>query len=416
MRVPCALLVAVSLVAAACGRSSTASGRERITVVLPSYANPPKGLITAFERETGIDVSLDIASWDSIHDRIVTAEAAGRAIGDVTEVDWSWVGQFGSAGWYVPLDGELAPDLLADLSNRASFTQDGHLLAACYNNDVRIGAYNRQLFGRAGIAAAPATLDELRTDLDRLRSSRASTHPLSLPGSATEGGATFWYLLTKAMGGELVDGAGRPAFTDPASGGYRALSFEFEAVKKGWAAPSAGSDSDVQADALFTGGRSAVQLAGNPGELPVANDPGQSKVVGQVEYFPEPGPAGPGRTIGLPEGLGIPRASPHKAAAVAFINYILRPDVADRLFAGGLLPCRTSEVHALAVNGKLQGGAAIEEELGHVDPLFPGGAPAWYSKFSTEAAAQVSAAVNGTISVDTAIRRLADRERALAGH
>ena len=107
MRVPCALLVAVSLVAAACGRSSTASGRERITVVLPSYANPPKSLITAFERETGIGVSLDIASWDSIHDRIVTAEAAGRAIGDVTEVDWSWVGQFGSAGWYVPLDGEL---------------------------------------------------------------------------------------------------------------------------------------------------------------------------------------------------------------------------------------------------------------------------------------------------------------------
>jgi multiple sugar transport system substrate-binding protein len=227
----------------------------------------------------------------------------------------------------------------------------------------------------------------------------------------------MWYLLTKAMGGELLDAKGQPAFTDPGSGGYRALAFEVEAVRKGWAAPSAPSTTDVQADALFTGGQAAVQLAGNPGELPVANDPSQSNVVGQADYFLEPGTAGPGSSYGLPEGLGIPTASAHKAAALAFVEFMTRPEVGEQLFAGGTLPCRRSAVHALSASGKLARGATIEQEIGHVTPLFSGGPPAWYPAFSTEVAAQVNAAVKGEVTVDAAVRRLAEKVRQLAsGH
>jgi multiple sugar transport system substrate-binding protein len=390
---------------------------EHITVVLPSYANPPKELISAFERESGAAVSVDTASWDDVHDRIVTAEAAGHAAGDVTEVDWSWVGQFGQAGWYTPLEASLPAGVLADLDNTSTFTHGGHVLAACYNNDVRIGAYNKQLFAKAGIGAPPVTIDELRDDLATLQSSGVSAHPLALAAAATEGSATLWYLLTKVMGGELLDAKGQPAFTNPGSGGYRALAFEVEAVRRGWAAPSAPSTTDVQADALFTGGQAAVQLAGNPGELSVANDPSQSKVAGQVEYFLEPGldkTGGPGPTYGLPEGLGIPKASAHKAAALAFIAFMTRPEVGEELFAGGTLPCRRSAVHALSAAGRLAGGPTIEQEIGHVTPLFRGGPPPWYPKFSTEVAAQVNAAVKGEVTVATAIERLAGTVRRLA--
>lgn len=428
-----AAAVAAGLLAAGCSRPGTplpAGGGgpagplptgpvrgEHITVVLPSYANPPRELISAFERETGATVTVDTASWEDVHDRIVTAEAAGRAAGDVTEVDWSWVGQFGKAGWYTPLETSLPAGVLADLDNMSSFAHGGHVLAACYNNDVRIGAYNKELFTRAGIGAPPRTFAELRDDLSALQSSGVSAHPLALSGAATEGSATLWYLLTKAMGGELLDAKGQPAFADPGSGGYRALAFEVEAVRKGWAAPSAPSTTDVQADALFTGGQAAVQLAGNPGELPVANDPSQSKIVGEAGYFVEPGlttTGGPGPTYGLPEGLGIPKASTHKAAALAFIAFMMRPEVGEQLFAGGTLPCRRSAVHALSAGGKLQGGATIEEQIGHVTPLFRGGPPPWYPTFSTEVAAQVNAAIKGEITVDAAIGRLADAVRRLA--
>ena len=47
-------------------------------------------------------------------------------------------------------------------------------------------------------------------------------------------------------------------------------------------------------------------------------------------------------------------------------------------------------------------------------PLFPGGAPDWYSKFSTEVSSRHQRGAKGTLTVEEAIKKMADTMRELS--
>ncbi|MBV9846115.1 MAG: extracellular solute-binding protein [Kutzneria sp.] len=423
----CRLAAVLVMVAGVClgacsdGAGTTASDfsgptkGEHITVVLPSYSKLSDEMLARFQRETGVSVSINLASWDEIHSRIGTAGIAEEAIGDVTEVDWSWIGQLTASGWYEPLDTALDRAVRDDLRDNGAFTHDGHRYAACYSNDARIGVYNSEMFAEAGIAHPPATFEELASDLARIKALRVSEYPMALTLSATQGAATEWELLMVSMGGRLVDDSGRAAFRGSESAGYKALRFEVDAIKNGLAEPGSVSNNDQRTDALLSSGRTAVQLAGYPGELTALNDPKQSTVLNQTAYFLEPGINGPGATFGLPEGLGIPVASRHKAAAAVFINWMMRPDNQRALFAAtGQMPCGASAASALLASGTVAGGPVIQQQLARSVPLFANGCPGWFPSFTNEVAADVNAAATGNATVDEAIGRMADKLDQLA--
>jgi len=412
---------AVAMLAAACSSSSPQPESkdikgQNITVVLPSYVPLSPQLIAKFEKQSGVKVTLSQSSWDSIRDRIATAGAAGKTIGDVTELDWSWTGQYVGAGWYTPLDDVLSEGIKKDLLNSGSFTKGGHLYAACYSNDARIGLFNKDMLSKQGIDAAPKTFDEMTSVANKLKASNASKYPFALTLSATEGAVTEWNLLSIAMGGSILDKDNKAAFRSPDSAGYQALAFEVDAVKNGLADPASVSNDDQKTDALFLSGDAAFQLAGNPGEMGTVDDPKQSKIKGKAAYFLEPGKTGVGSTFGVPEGLGIPSASKHKAAAAAFINWMMQPEIQTEVYkTTDTLPCRASTVKSLVDDGTVAGGAVISEQLSKLVPLFGDGAPAWYPKFSADAAASINAAATGHLTVDEAIKRMADNVDQLAG-
>ncbi len=127
-----------------------------------------------------------------------------------------------------------------------------------------------------------------------------------------------------------------------------------------------------------------------------------------------PGLSGPGATFGLPEGLGVMTTSTHQDAALAFLDWWEQPDTLLAIQkATGLLPCSTDAVKTLVDQGKLAGGDAINQELQHVAPLFPQGAPPWYGDFSTKAAALINAAASGGMSVQDALNQLAQEAQKL---
>jgi len=79
-----------------------------------------------------------------------------------------------------------------------------------------------------------------------------------------------------------------------------------------------------------------------------------------------------------------------------------------------MLPCRGSVLSALAKNRTLQDGQTINAQLAQVVPLFPQGAPIWYSTFSSDAQGLLNAAVKGNMSVADALKQLADKATKLA--
>jgi multiple sugar transport system substrate-binding protein len=419
---PAAAVIALALIGAACtsssGGSTTPTGvggaspsiaGQTITVLLPPWANVPRNILQTFTNQTGVKVDLQVTGWDAIRNKVAIAGAANTLLADVTEFDWSWTGQFGRAGWYLPLQDKLDPALISDLQNNGAFSIEGNQYAVCYSNDFRISAYNKKMFADAGISQPPATFDELTTDLQQIKDKGVAENPLTIPLSATEGTSTAWFLLTLAFGGQLFDSSFAPAFTSPDSGGYKALQFMVDAVDKGFVTPGAVSLTDTQSDNRFTSGSGAVTIVGGPDEIVTSNDPSQSKIVGQASFMLVPGVSGPGPTFGLPEGLGIMSTSTHQDAALAFLKWWEQPQTVLALQKSiGLLPCSTSAVKTLVDSSKLVGGDTINQELQHVAPLFPQGAPPWYGDFSTKAASLINAAARGDLSVQDALNQLAD--------
>ena len=79
-------------------------GGKEITVMIPDWGAPTEEMLKEFKDETGISVTVLPTAWDDIKSKISIAAAGKKAAADVVEVDWSWVGEFYSAGWLDPLE------------------------------------------------------------------------------------------------------------------------------------------------------------------------------------------------------------------------------------------------------------------------------------------------------------------------
>jgi multiple sugar transport system substrate-binding protein len=388
--------------------AQTSLAGQKITVLLPPWGTLPKDMTDRFQKETGIKLDLQTLGWDDIRTKVVTSMVAGTAPADVTEVDWSWVGQFGQANWYTPLNDRIDAATVADIPTTKSFRFGGNLLAIPYNNDFRILIYNKKLFEAAGITEPPKTIEELTADARLLKQKGIVTYPIALPLSATEGVSTAWYLLTKAFGGELFGPNYTPLFTDPNSAGYKALAWEIDALKTGLIDPASTGLTDVQIQDEVKNGRAAIDVAGWAGNPATYNDPKQSKVAGQIVAAVMPGEGGKSRTFGLPDALGIPANSEHKDAAVAFIKWWMEP--ANQIEADatlGDLPTRTSVLETLNKEGKLAAGDVLLAQIPTIGPLFPLGTPPWYPQFSSAVSSSINAAAKGSMTVDQAVQHIA---------
>jgi multiple sugar transport system substrate-binding protein len=381
-----------------------------INVLLPPWGTLPKNMLDRFTKSTGIKVELQTLGWDEIRSKIVTSMVAGTPPADVTEVDWSWVGQFGAAQWYTPLNTLIDPKLVADIAPSKIFMYDKKLIGLPYANDFRVIIYNKGMVARAGLKTLPTTPQALFAAAQTLKQKGIVKYPIGLPLSASEGTSTAWYLLTKAFGGDLFSADGKPQFTSPSSAGYQALKWELDALKAGLIDPAQTGLTDVQTQDLFKSGSVAIDLAGWPGNLPVYNDPKKSKVAGQAAALLVPGTAGRSRTLGLPEALGIPSNAAHPQAAAVFIRWWMEPANVQQVYTDlGLLPTRTSALQTINRQGKLQSGATLIKQLAGVEPLFAAGTPEWYPQFSTSVAATINRAAKGQLNVDQAIKLIAEQ-------
>jgi multiple sugar transport system substrate-binding protein len=380
---------------------------KSITVLLPSPQAP--NIAADFEKDTGIHVDLQTLSWDDIRPKLVTALIAGTAPADVTEFDWSWTGQFAAADWYLPLNDVIDKDTVADIGVAKIFTVNGNLLGVPYTNDFRVMLVNKKHFADAGITKMPTTLDELVADAKQIKAKGITQYPIGLPLSPTEGASTSWYLLTKAEGGDLFDKDWKPLFLTPDSAGYKAMALELQLLKDGLVDPASTGLKDSQInDNYFAKGLVSIMISGEPGRLGQFNDPKQSQVAGQVAAILVPTASGQTRSYGLPEALGVPRVSQNQDAAIAFVKWFTSKQFQIENYANGVLPTRTSALDELNKAGKLASGDVLVAQSKTVEPLFEQGTPTWYPQFSSAVNTAINAVAKGQITVDQAMKNIAD--------
>jgi len=285
---------------------------------------------------------------------------------------------------------------------------------------------NKKMFTKAGVTRMPTTIDQYTQDLKQIKAKGVVQYPLNIPFAAAEGLSTYWYQTTAAFGGTILDGQGKPQFATPDSAGYKAAQWMTDTLKQGLVPPGNINVTDSQGQqTLMAHGQVASVFGDYSGNVGTLYDvPSSSTVVNQVGYLATPGVKGPGPNLSNPDGIGIPRTAKYPAAAAKFIEWFT--SAANQADFAGLngpnkalerynFPSRLTAVDRLATKGKLIGGSELKSMLkSSARPVFPAGAPSWYPQFSNAVYTNLHSAATGALSVDAAIKAIADTANRLA--
>jgi len=416
--------VTTAVVLAGCGApsagnkdaSSKTSG-VTINVVLAAEP-PPKAMLEEFTKETGITVNWTNLDWDSLQTKISAAAAANTYFADATNVDWSRVGQLGKLGWFTPMETFLDTDSMkSDVPQLASFTSDGHVVGLPYDASFMVTTVNTKMFKAAGINEMPQTMDDYTADLKQIKSKGIAKTPLNIPFAAAEGLSTYWYEATAAFGGTVLDTAGKPQFTSPDSAGYKAAQWMVDALKDGLVPAGNINVTDSQGQqTLMANGQVASTFSDYSGTVGTIYDvDGSSKVTGDVDYLATPGVDAPVANLSNPDAVGIPKQAKYPDAAAKFIQWFTSTDTQaafsgldgpDKIGEANALPSHGSAVTKMVDAKKLAGGDELVKMLEGSKPVFEGGAPTWYPKFSNAVYTSLHAAATGSMSVDKAIQTM----------
>ncbi len=390
--------------------STQSQDGEEITVLLPPwYEEGLTAAIPDFEEKTGISVKLEIMEWDPLRDRIVQSCTSNKAPADITEFSWDWVGTFGAAGWYEPLNDYMDEDFWEDCLTKDSYLYEGNYLAVPIYNDFRMTYLNTKDFSEAGISEIPTDAFELLEAAEKIKEQGIEEYPVSLPLSATAGATTPWFMLTKSLGGELFDDNYKALFTEKDSAGYQAMEWIMKAYEEELVNPAAVDYQGTDIVDHYMNGDGSIDIAGWSGNVTEYFNADKSAISDSVEVVKVPGANGSSRTYSLLEGIGIPAASEHKEAAAEFIKYINTEEFLKTFFVDyGIFPSSQKVIDSLIESEDIPGGEVVSEVLGTIEPLFPQGAPEWYGTWEGETATIMNQMAKGEMSLEEGLKAIAD--------
>ena len=381
--------------------------QEEITVMVPDWAVPKDAELKAFTKDTGIKVVVNEVGWDDIRSKMVTAAAGKKAVADVVEVDWSWVGEFDAADWLEPL--EVTEEDKKDMPTLSTFEKGGKILAMPYANDYRLSFINKAQYEKAGIKA-PETWDDVAENMKALKDRDICTYPFAFPLNAEEKTSTSLMWLAFANDGKVFNDDGTLCKETV----LPALKYIEKMVKDEMVAPeditSSGMDCYrriLSGDASFlTGPTSFVSKATNADEC---------SVVGDIEPILLPGKDGPAKqTMPLPEALGVTKFSEHKDAAKKFVMWYTSADMQRTLNATiSSIPTRNSVLEELIDEGKIKNAGAMLEEAKLIKSPFPGGVPSYYAEMSNAMYNAMNKMALGDLSADEAYKDMAEKTKEL---
>ncbi|GAA1256803.1 extracellular solute-binding protein [Kitasatospora nipponensis] len=210
-----ALVAALAVSLAACGSSgsgssSSASGPVTITYWDTSNATNEaptyQELATKFEAANpNIKVTFVNVPFDQAQNKLQTAMSS-KGAPDVFRSEVGWTAAFAKAGYLTPLDGTAA---LADVSAFQpslikQATYQGKTYGVPLVTDTLGLLYNKALFAKAGIAAAPTSWDELKADAAALKDKAG------VDGFWMRAGDGYFAMpLLFGEGTDMVDAAGK---------------------------------------------------------------------------------------------------------------------------------------------------------------------------------------------------------------
>ncbi len=404
------LVASIGLLSACSGSGSSTTSEENknLTLLVPEWGAPSEEMLKKFTDETGIGVTVEVAGWDEIKQKVSVASSGQNAAADLIEVDWSWVGEFTSAGWLEKIS--VPESVQKDMPSLSYFTVKNTVYAIPYTNDMRIAYLNGDMMKKAGVDEVPTSWETLTPAFEKMKANGVE-HPMLFPLTAEEKTTTSFLTLAYTRNNVVFNKDN----TLNRESAHDALSLIEQMVQKGYINPNNVSTPGID---VFKGIQNAngAFLEGPSSYLTSVNDEKVSKVVGQVEAIEFPGKDAPAtKSISFTEAIGISSYSQNKEAAQKFIEWYYRPETqADLNRATSLLPTRTSVLSEMIHSGEIKAPDFVITQSQNVDTPFPNGVPKYYAQMSSEIYNIVNQLGQGKLTADQATDLMVEKVDALA--
>jgi multiple sugar transport system substrate-binding protein len=402
------LLVAILLISLFAGlgiRSSSvhaskakALSGQSIVFLTPPWGVPPtKSALTAFEKKTGITVTVNSVPDQQLYTKVQIAAATQKAPGDVIFLSEEAPSNIMASGDLLPLDKyqSASPDLkTSDIVQNNFWRYKGKQYGINSYVQLVMADYDSAQLKKAGFSSPPTTWQQLLKEARVLKSKGIDNYPVALAAVDWD-----WYIMALSMGDRMFDKNTNPTFTAANSPGRKALRLLVQFFKEGLASPTL--QTELSPHNVYESGIGTFHQ-GWEGALAVLNNPKISKHAPHVKYMLLPDKH---YTWSFPAGLGISKYSSHADAAWAFIKWYLQPAQQRDIYAAyGLVPSRKSVQQQLNKSKQLAGYSMIKQQAKYVHEL-----PRqvrWWGTFTSDVTSQIRQAVAGQTSADQAIDAL----------
>jgi multiple sugar transport system substrate-binding protein len=330
------LAVVTALALSACGGGS-GSGDEggsgsktlRVTVANHVWTENLKKSLPEFEKQTGLKVELTQLGEDQLSDQYNVKLNAGSSDLDVMMYRPLQEGKLFAKNKYLA---DLTDKVKGDSSWNWSDFQAGPVTSTTYKDKVvgvpliteqEVLYYRKDLLKKAGIAEPPKTLDELKSDAQKVAAQNPGVAGF-VARTAKSAAVTQYSSFLYSFGGDFLDDSGKATVNSDAA--KQAYAFYGGLIKDSGPKNVSTDMSWPEAMAIFTQGKAAFYTEADS-LYKNATDPAKSKVSDTVGFAPFPaGPAG-SKPYNVPSwALGINDASKNKANAWKFIQWATSKD------------------------------------------------------------------------------------------
>ncbi|CAM5390714.1 ABC transporter substrate-binding protein [Streptomyces fumanus] len=223
-----AVTLSLALAASACGGGSPTGGGSSDSPKTLTYWASNQGAsveidkkvlqpeLDKFEKQTGIEVKLEVVPWSDLLNRILTATTSGQGP-DVLNIGNTWSASLQATGALLPWDAEnfgkiggkdrFVPSALGSTGVRGQDPAAVPLYSMAYAL-----YYNKKMFADAGISKPPVTWDELVAAGKKL--SKNGKWGLGTEGSNPSENIHHAYIFAKQHGADFFTADGKPDFTN----------------------------------------------------------------------------------------------------------------------------------------------------------------------------------------------------------
>ncbi len=306
----------------------------------PKYAPYFESVVAAYEdANPDVDVKLEQVGDQPFKDKIRVLAAAH----DLPDIYFSWAGDFANkfirAGLAADLTSVLGPgtavgDTLAPAAVKA-FTFDDKVFGLPIDLDGKYLAYSGAAFDKAGITEPPATLEELLTDCDSLRSAGytpiAFGNQFGWPAIHYITQLNAYNVAPDTLAADYDPTIGE--FTDP---GYVTALEQFQTIVDRCANPGANGLSHEAAQANLLNGKAAMQYMESLEFFVLTKEGGAPAAIADDWGFfrlPAAGDA-PGdieALTGAPDGFMVNAQSENAALAADFLTFFAGQENATKM-------------------------------------------------------------------------------------